>query len=157
MQIMDYDKITISILKHLGINRTYKGCYYIVSSINYIHENKTTFLPATKILYVYVARQHNTSSKCVEKNIRKVIEIIWKLDKNKSLLSKIFDKDYLTHKPGNIEFLLSLYNYIENNVFIEHILHTLKDNISYTCPVNDKPCGLCNEILHEIVNALYTN
>lgn len=152
---MDYDKITIAILKYLGISYTYKGCYYIVSCIKFIHENKTTFLPATKILYVYVARQHKTSSKCVEKNIRKVIEIIWKLDKNKSLLSKIFDKDYLTNKPGNIEFLTSLYNHIESSKYIEQILYSLKDNISYTCPIDNKPCGLCNEIINKIVNELY--
>lgn len=154
---MDYDKLTITVLNQLGISSKYKGCYYIVSSIKYIHKNKTNFLPATKILYVYVARQYNTSSKCVEKNIRKVIEIIWKLNRNKALLTKIFDKDYPAHKPGNIEFLLSLYRYIENIIFTEHVTNIIKNKITYICPLNNKPCGLYNQILYDIVFEFYAD
>lgn len=153
---MEYDKRTLDILKQFRINNLYKGCDYIASSINYIHENNTTYMPVTKILYVDIARQYNTSSKCVEKDIRKVIEAIWRYDKNKPIISNIFDTRYLTHRPSNMKFLLSLYRHIEAAEYSEQVYSMHKDNIRYTCPLNNKPCGFCNDILYEIVRKIYT-
>ncbi len=152
---MKYEAKIILILKQLGIYHMYKGCDYIVSSIRFIHENNSTFLPVSKILYSDIARQYNTSSQCVEKNIRKVIDIIWKMDKNQDILSEIFDTGYQTRKPGNKEFLLSIYNHIESHEYADKIYNMNKDKIKYICPMNDKPCRFYNDILYRAIQNIY--
>lgn len=57
----------------------------------------------------------------VRKNIQKVIDIIWKTDKNQEIISSIFDINYPYHKPYNIEFLLSLYSHIESHEYSDKI------------------------------------
>ena len=67
---MIYKEKTMDILNQLSACKTYKGYHYILSSIQFIHEHESTFLPITKILYVDIAKQYNTSDKCIEKDIR---------------------------------------------------------------------------------------
>lgn len=153
---MEYDKRALDILKQLRITNLYKGCDYIASSIEFIHENNTTYMPVTKILYVDIARQYNTSSKCVEKDIRKVIEAIWRHEKKKPIISSIFDTHFINKRPSNMEFLLSLYRHIEAAEYTEQVYNFHKDNIQYTCPLNNKQCGFCNDILYEIIHKIYT-
>lgn len=151
---MEYSQISIGILKQLKVYNVYKGCDYIVSSIQFIHDNKLTHLPITKILYTDIAKQYNTSNLCVEKNIRKVIDSIWKIEKNKRLLIKIFGPD-ISKKPGNTEFLLSLYNYIESSEHADYLYKSNKGKIKYICPLSNKQCKFCNEILFKIIRKIF--
>lgn len=151
---MDYDKVTIEILKQFKIYNTYKGCDYIVSSICYIHNNSTEFMPITKILYDNIAKQYNTSYQCVEKNIRKVIDRIWKENKNEEIIKRIFGLD-ISRKPSNMEFLLLLYNYIESTKYSEFIYEMNKGKIKYMCPLNNMPCTFCNDIMHSVILKIF--
>lgn len=152
---MDYKACTIYILKKLGIYNMYKGCDYIVSCISFIHDHQTSYLPITKILYYDIAKQYNTSTQCVEKNIRKVIDIIWNMDEIPDIMRNLFDTDYPAHKPGNTEFLISLYNHIESIEYSDKIFNIHKDRIKYICPLTNESCGFCNEILYQIVQDVF--
>ncbi len=150
---MDYELLTAKILKQLGIYSIYKGCDIIISCISFIHYNQTEYYPITKVLYTEMAKQYNTSNQCVEKNIRKVIDCIWKSDKNKENIQQVFGLD-TSRKPSNTEFLLSLYSHIESNNYAQHLYNTNKDKIEYICPINKRPCSFCNEILQQILQKI---
>lgn len=152
---MDYKIQAAKLLKQLGIYNIYKGCDIIISCISFIQDNKSSYYPITKVLYTEIAKQYNTSNQCVEKNIRKVIDCIWKTDKNKEIIQQIFGLD-ISHKPSNTEFLLSLYNHIESHGYAEQLYNINKDKIEYICPLNQRPCSFCNEILHQIVQKICT-
>lgn len=151
---MKYSQLTIGILKQLKVYNVYKGCDFIVSSIQFIHDNKSTYLPITKILYTDIAKQYNTSNECVEKNIRKVIDSIWKIEKNKLLLRKIFGPD-ISKKPGNTEFLLSLYRHLETNEHVDYLYKVNKDKIKFICPLYNKQCKFCNVILFKVIRKIF--
>lgn len=152
---MDYVSRTIYILKKLGIYNMYKGCDYIVSCVRFIHDNQSSYLPVTKILYYDIAKQYNTSTQCVEKNIRKVIDIIWNMDEFPEIFNDIINPGSQSRKPGNSEFLISLYNHIESNEYSDKIFNINKDKIKYICPLTNEQCGFCNEILYQIVQAVF--
>ena len=138
---MDYRVMVRGILKELGMYKMYKGCEYIVSCIDYIKRNEKTFLPVTKILYVDVAKEHNTSGRCVERDMRNVIDVIWQKGTNESLLRTIFGEYNLTRKPTNVEFLLLLYNYIKYDMDI---------NDQMVCPYAGIKCEHCEAVTKHI-------
>ena len=111
---MIYEEKTRDILNKLGTCRMYKGYSYILSSIQFIHEHNSTltFLSITKNLYVDIAKQYHTSDKCIEKDIRKVIELIWEQETNKNLMISIFGENYKSKRLSNGKFLALLYDYI---------------------------------------------
>ena len=145
---MVYEIQTIDILNQLGANKKYKGYTYIISSILYINERRE--MPVlTKMLYVDIAKKHNTSAQCVEKNIRKVIEVVWKNQKsNHALLLKIFGSNFLESKPSNKEFLELLYAYIKSHNLFEKILR--KDN--FICPISKDVCIAYTKIVEKLIN-----
>lgn len=144
-QGMKYKRYILDILYNLGVHKMYKGCEYILSGISFISENETSYSPVTKILYVEIAKEHDTSSLCVEKNIRSVIEIIWKQHANDALICKVFGSYYLSERPSNIEFLSLLYDYVKN----ADIQKVLTDEVSpkFTCPVSGSECEFCSEFI----------
>ncbi len=151
---MIYKEKIIEILNKLGACKTYKGYYYILSSIEFIHEHETNFLPITKVLYVDIAKQYNTSDKCVEKNIRKVIEHIWKQDNNISLISNIFGENNLSKRLSNAEFLTLLYDYILLDIEKEMILPLCRKEIQFICPLHSTTCEFCNHFIYESANKI---
>ena len=148
---MKYDENVINLLYELGVHKMYKGCQYILSGIYFISQNETTFCPVTKILYVEIAKKHSTSSLCVEKNIRSVIELIWKQRKNDSLLSEIFGKHSLLKRPSNIEFLSSLYDYVKNTSLSNHL--SAQTQSTFTCPISGNECEFCTEFIANFLKA----
>ena len=103
---MEYKLITKSVLHQLGIGKNYSGYNYILRSIELIMHNEDVLTNVTKILYIDVAKEYHTSQTCVERNIRKVIEVIWNhSDENYTQIEKIFGKKHLSRKPSNKEFL----------------------------------------------------
>lgn len=133
---MDYQGHVKGILMELGMYKMYKGCEYIISCINYIRQNENDFLPVTKILYVDVAKEHNTSGRCVERDMRNVISVIWQKETNKTLLGKIFGEYHITNRPTNVEFLMLLYNYIKYDMD--------KDGV-VICPLSGIKCTNCKK------------
>lgn len=126
---MECKAFILSILRDFGIYKTYKGAQYILSAINFIYCNENTFSPITKILYVEVANDYNTSSYCVEKNIRSVIEHIWIQKENQELICEIFGNHYINKRPSNAEFLTHLYEYYKYH------------NGEFMCPILGIKCA----------------
>lgn len=151
---MDYRGYTIALLQKLGIQKMYKGCEYIISSICYIQKNETYFTPVTKVLYVEIAKEHNTSSLCVEKNMRSVIKTIWDKEDNKELLPQIFGEYNLSKRPSNMEFLVLLFNHIKYKMDYINTLSAHKDMYSFTCPLSGNNCEFCKEFVIDTIHQL---
>lgn len=145
---MEYRLITKSILHQLGIGKTYSGYDYILRSIELIMVNEDVLTNVTKILYIDVAKEYHTSQTCVERNIRKVIEVIWNhANENSERIQRIFGEKHLEHKPSNKEFLELLYEYIK-------LQDTLKQAIlskPFICPISNTVCNAFDEILKKFI------
>lgn len=148
---MDYRSCTTELLQNLGLKKMYKGCEYIISSMEYMHQNEKYYAPITKVLYVEIAKDFNTSSLCVEKNMRSMIRIIWEKEDNKELLSEIFGCDNLEKRPSNLKFLTFLYQYIRRKIE----LYQRETNCTFTCPLSGNDCEFCKEFLLEKLNYFY--
>ena len=142
---MKYEIVTLTVLHELGIQKMYKGCEYILSSINYINENQETYSPITKVLYVDIAKQYNTSGMCVERNMRNVIEFIWKIEKNEEVIARIFGEYFKDKRPSNMEFLMLLYHYIQ--CCKENAANSCMDGYTFVCPALGKKCEYCAKII----------
>ena len=151
---MGYEEKTMDILNQLGVCKTYKGYSYILSSIQFIHEHESTFLPITKNLYVDIAKQYHTSDKCIEKNIRKVIESIWKQENNLELIGVIFGKDSMSRRLSNMEFLTLLYDYVLSHTKKEDIVELWKNEYQFMCPLHGMVCEFCNNFIHDIIGKI---
>lgn len=149
---MVYEEKTRDILNHLGVCRTYKGYNYIVSSIQFIHKHNSTFLPITKNLYVDIAKQYHTSDKCIEKNIRKVVEIIWKQENNFDLIKNIFGENNVSQRLSNAEFLTKLYDYILFHKECETLKQLYQNEYQFICPLRGTTCKFCNNFVYDIIN-----
>lgn len=145
---MEYRLITKSVLHQLGIGKTYSGYDYILRSIELIVLNEEVLSNVTKILYIDIAKEYHTSQTCVERNIRKVIEVIWKhTDENRIRIQYIFGEKYLTHKPSNKEFLELLYEYIKLQATLKKTLVSK----AFVCPISKNTCNALNEILKILI------
>ncbi len=144
---MKYNMITKSVLHQLGIGKTYSGYDYILHAMDLTMHNETILNNVTKVLYIDVAKKYHTSKTCVERNIRKVIEVMWNhADENHILIQKVFGDKYLLRKPSNKEFLESLYEYIK-------LQETLQRNFlsnQIVCPFSNKGCSALDEILEKL-------
>ena len=145
---MEYRTITKSVLHQLGIGKTYSGYDYILRSIELIMLNEEVLSNVTKILYIDIAKEYHTSQTCVERNIRKVIEVIWKhADENRVKIQHIFGEKYLTNKPSNKEFLELLYEYIK----LQDALRKTLISKAFICPLSKNTCNAFDEILKILI------
>lgn len=145
---MEYRTITKSVLHQLGIGKTYSGYDYILRSIELIMLNEEVLSNVTKILYIDIAKEYHTSQTCVERNIRKVIEVIWKhADENRVKIQHIFGEKYLTNKPSNKEFLELLYEYI----ILQDTLKKTLVSKAFICPLSKSTCNAFDEILKILI------
>lgn len=149
---MNYKANALKLFHKLGIHKMYKGCEYIISSINYISQNETYFTPVTKVLYVEIAKQYTTSSICVEKNIRSVIKRIWCNPDNKVLLSEIFSEQFGPKCPTNVEFLMTIYHYLKQTMTPEHSGKLSPGDYTFICPLSGNNCEFCKEFIIEKLN-----
>lgn len=146
---MEYKLITKSVLHQLGIGKSYSGYDYILHAIDLIMHNENALNSVTKILYIDVAKEYHTSQTCVERNIRKVIEVIWNhADDNNSMIQKIFGDKYLSHKPSNKEFLELLYEYIK----LQDTLKRALVSTQIICPISNQACTAFEEILEKLIH-----
>ena len=110
---------TKGVLHQLGIGKSYRGYDYILYAIEVIGEDESVLTGITKVLYIDIAREFHTSDTCVERNIRKVIEVIWKHSaNNRPFIIQIFGTKFGVQKPSNKEFLELLYEYVKTHVLL---------------------------------------
>lgn len=129
------------ILHELGIGKSYSGYDYILYGIDLILCDEDLLHCVTKVLYIDIAKEYNTNSSCVERNIRKAIEVIWKhTQENRELIVKIFGKRYLSLKPSNKEFLELLYEYVKQSYYADNII----------CPISNTSCSVYQELLENL-------
>lgn len=145
---MMYELIVRNILRQLGISKAYSGYDYIDHAVGLIFFDEKFFTCVTKILYITVAENFNTSSLCVEKNIRRVIRVIWNNPNNKDLLERFFGSTYTYTKPSNKEFLGLLYDYAKSYNILEEIFHIDK----ITCPISKDICSICTNLIDVLRN-----
>ena len=143
-----YELIVRNMLHQLGIGKTYRGYDYIFHAVGLICYDERFLSSVTKILYITIAQNYNTSGICVERNIRNVIHVIWENPKNKELISKFFGEAYVYAKPSNKEFLGLLYEYVKSYDLLKEIFHSKKT----TCPFTEDVCSVYNEIIDTLMN-----
>ena len=138
---------TKSVLHQLGIGKSYSGYNYILYAIELIGQDECVLTGITKVLYIDIAREYHTSDTCVERNIRKVIEVIWKNSEiNKALIIKIFGNKFEVNKPSNKDFLELLYEYVKSHDLLYKILHTDK----IICPISKDVCIAYTKIIENL-------
>lgn len=135
------------ILQQLGITKRYSGYDYILHGIDLIMHDEAFLTNITKVLYIDIAKKYHTSHTCVERNIRKVIEVIWKhAEDNQPILDKYFGASYLNRKPSNKEFFQLLSEYIK--------LHNIQEKLLYTgefiCPISQDVCIAYKKIMEQL-------
>lgn len=145
---MMYELIVRNVLRQFGIGRCYSGYDYIVHATGLMFFDERFFSCITKILYATVAENCDTSSTCVEKNIRKVIQIIWDNPNNKELIERFFGFTYVYTKPSNKEFLGLLYDYAKSYNIFEEVFHIDK----IICPISKDICSVCVNMVDTIRN-----
>lgn len=132
--VMNHKQLIIKILNLLGMNRLNSGYNYIVHGLNLLLEDDRLVLSIVKSLYIEIANTYNTSWKCVERNMRRVIKGVW-ISANDKLLKTIFQKTSADKTPTNKEFLIGLCDFILSADFIP-----TKEEIVITCPISQKYC-----------------
>lgn len=145
---MECKLITKNILHKLGTNKRYAGYDYIIYGIKLISQNEMLMSNVTKILYADIAKEFNTTTSCVERNIRNAINAIWRNINNDNLvlLSAIFGDRYVAKKPTNKVFLELLYEYVKQNGLLNDLF-----TMDYKCPFHNKNCIMYNEIARQLL------
>jgi len=144
---MLYEDTTKSVLHQLGIGKSYKGYDYILCGIRLISQDESLLHCITKVLYIDIAKEHHTSGTCVEKNMRTIIEVIWRnTQENQQLILNIFGTRYASTKPSNKEFLELLYEYVKSyNILKKAFLVN-----EVICPITQEVCAAYNELLKKL-------
>lgn len=98
-------------IRRLGANGSYIGFHFTVSAVTKSIEDRRLLLYITKGVYLEVALENNTTVKCVERDIRTVIGVIWKYG-DRELLNTVAGRE-LREKPNNREFIDMLARFVE--------------------------------------------
>lgn len=97
-------------LRRLGVKTSNHGYSYITHGILLTLQDKSYLEYITKNLYVDIAHHFNTSDSCVERNIRTVVEAIWKTE-DTELLMEICNGVSIPKRPANKKFFELMYDY----------------------------------------------
>ena len=98
------------ILQSLGITPNYRGFWILLSAIALVMENESRLTLITKKLYPVLAQEFETTTDCIERNIRTVVDVCWNYG-NRKLLDQIAGY-HLPNKPNNASFISILVMYI---------------------------------------------
>lgn len=110
---MKYDRETSYLLRCLGVNNSYVGFRYTVYGIiRAIHEPEL-LIYISKGLYVEIAARYGTSTGCVERDIRTVINTVW-LHGDRELLNRVFGFT-VDKRPRNGAFIDAMAQYVMNH------------------------------------------
>lgn len=94
-----------TLLADLGITPNYIGFQQAITAAQLAKEDPSSLLLVTKTLYPAVARQHTSTAKAVERNIRFIVELAW--ERNPDLLRRIAGYP-LSNKPKAAQFIAML-------------------------------------------------
>ncbi len=100
---------TKELLFWLGITPKYRGFYFTAHAVSLCCQQPERLLFITKWIYPDVAKRYGTNWQSVERNIRTIVEIIWKYNPEK--LEQIAMRE-LMHRPSNSDFISILLMYI---------------------------------------------
>lgn len=64
-------------LRDLGVTANYTGFFHVSYAVFLALERPDSLLLVTKWLYPDVAKQYQTTPAAVERNIRKVVDLVW--------------------------------------------------------------------------------
>ena len=92
-------------LCHLGVTANYTGFFHAAYAIYLVVDNPRRLLRVTKNLYPEVAKHYYTSAACVERNIRTIVELAWK--NNRQLLKQMAMYN-VSSKPTPSQFIAIL-------------------------------------------------
>ena len=146
---MKYSLTAKNVLQQLGITKCYSGYDYVLYGIDLIMNDEHSLSGITKGLYIDIAKKFDTSHTCVERNIRKIIEVIWKhSSKNHETILKFFGSGHINRKPSNKEFLQYICEYIELHSRLETII-TADD---FICPISNNVCINYHKIIKKLSN-----
>lgn len=90
------------IIRKLGVTSNYKGYFFVADAIQMAMNSQDEPIRITKDIYPYLAKKHKTASMNIEHNIRTVINVCWKT--NKQGITQIAGYP-LIYKPTNSEFI----------------------------------------------------
>lgn len=79
---MDDDNIS-NILENMGIEKEYKGFYFLTDAIEIIAQDETALLNIGRRIYNPIACKYNCNRAAVEKNMHTAILKAWKNNKRK--------------------------------------------------------------------------
>lgn len=86
----------------LGVHGDYTGFFYAAYAVYLSARQPERLLLVTKWLYPEVAKHYGTTWHCVERDIRTVIDVVWR--KNRSCLESLAGRP-LFQKPQAKQFL----------------------------------------------------
>lgn len=109
---MNYKNYTLEILDNLGAHRLFRGCEYIVCSIDYLRSLNHFVAPDSEMIYNHAAGIYFLTPMSIENSIRNVIQLIWTNKENPDLMIEIFGNYNMDKRPSNLEFLMMLYGYM---------------------------------------------
>ena len=99
-----------SLLRTLGITANLRGFRYLKRATELAIEDPDCLLNIGKLIYNTVAQEFETTPKCVERNIRTLVALIWNKG-DRSLLEHIAYTP-LRKKPNNAAFISILVSYL---------------------------------------------
>ena len=110
IESITWEELQTKVLLHwLGITHKYRGFYFTACAVSLCFRQPERVLLITKWLYPEVAKCYHTNCQNVERNIRTVVDAIWKHSPEK--LEQIAMRE-LKHRPSNSDFISILLMYI---------------------------------------------
>ena len=111
-------KIIENILHSLGITRNYCGYHQTVTAVKLAIEDEFRLLSVTKSIYLPVAYENNCNPLSVERNIRTVILLAWRT--NRDVLNNIAGF-HLSAPPTVSQFIDIIASYIQRTYIHSNI------------------------------------
>ena len=102
-----------TLLMSLGIGPKYRGFQYTIYAVTLTLEDEERLFSVTRSLYGDVAAHFSTTWNCVERNIRTVIAVCWK--NNREKLEEIASY-HMTKQPTPADFISILYNHLYRKI-----------------------------------------
>ncbi|MDD7738571.1 MAG: sporulation initiation factor Spo0A C-terminal domain-containing protein [Fusicatenibacter sp.] len=110
-----YDDVIQEVLIHMGIPSNTVGYSYLVKALQLISENQEYLNQGTGYLYCDIAKSCNSTSACVERNIRHAIEAAFKCGNTDFIHDILGEKIDITKGiPTNTQFLSGVFYYIRS-------------------------------------------
>lgn len=132
---MNFNEAVCNTLDSLHVSKTYIGYDYIIYGLKLLYEDYDRITSIVKSLYIEIADKYSTSWSCVEKDIRRTVQNIWKIE-NDEMLKRIFGKSSSEQRITNKEFFRGL------SVYVLHICDSsqMVDNTFLKCPITQQYC-----------------